>query len=205
MIIGICGFQGSGKDTLANILVNEHDFIKFSFATATKDVVAILFGWDRKMIEGDTPESRLEREKPDEWWSNKLNIENFSPRMALQMIGTDLFRNKFYDEMWISIVEKKIINNLDKNIVITDCRYPNEINMIKKYNGKLIHIYKNLPYWFNQYKYSLDTDENIDIKNEIKKLHSSETAWIKSEFDYEINNDSTIFFLNKKIKNITKK
>jgi hypothetical protein len=198
MIIGICGFQGAGKDTLAEILVKDHDFIKFSFASATKDVVSILFGWDREMVEGLTVESRLEREKVDEWWSNKLNINNFSPRMALQLIGTDLFRNKFYDEIWVAIVEKKIINNLNnlkKNIVISDCRFPNEINLIKKYNGKMIHIYRNLPDWYNDYKKGIEREE-------IKKIHPSETSWIKTIFDYEIYNNSSLFFLNKKIKNL---
>jgi hypothetical protein len=195
MIIGICGFQGAGKDTLAEILVKDHDFIKFSFASATKDVVSILFGWDREMVEGLTVESRLEREKVDEWWSNKLNINNFSPRMALQLIGTDLFRNKFYDEIWVAIVEKKIMNNLNKNIVISDCRFPNEINLIKKYNGKMIHIYRNLPDWYNDYKKGIEREE-------IKKIHPSETSWIKTIFDYEIYNNSSLFFLNKKIKNL---
>lgn len=49
-IIAICGFQSSGKDTLADILVNKHNFIKFSFASTTKYVVSSLFGWERIML-----------------------------------------------------------------------------------------------------------------------------------------------------------
>lgn len=60
-IIAICGFQGSGKDTLADIFVNKHNFIKFSFASATKDVVSSLLGWERVMLEGNTPEYRDKR------------------------------------------------------------------------------------------------------------------------------------------------
>ena len=59
MIIGLCGAQGSGKDTVANILVSKYGFVRISFATALKDVVAILFSWPREMLEGDTPESRI--------------------------------------------------------------------------------------------------------------------------------------------------
>ena len=191
-IIAICGFQGSGKDTLADILVNKHCFIKFSFASATKDVVSSLFGWDRIMLEGNTLEYREKRNIVDTWWSEKLSIPNFTPRMALQMIGTDLFRKKFFDEIWVSIVERKIIENIDKNIVISDCRFPNEINMVKKYGAKLIHIYRKLPHCFYDYKYDDNINKEKHEYNDILKLHESETSWIKSDFDLEINNNDTI-------------
>jgi hypothetical protein len=53
-IIAICGFQGAGKDTLADILVNNYGFIRVSFAGAVKDVASAIFGWDREMLEGRT-------------------------------------------------------------------------------------------------------------------------------------------------------
>ena len=46
MIIGICGLIGSGKGTVADILVDEH-FKKISFADKLKDGVSTVFGWDR--------------------------------------------------------------------------------------------------------------------------------------------------------------
>ena len=48
MIIGICGFIGSGKDTIADYLVNFHGFRRESFANTLKDAVAAVFGWDRE-------------------------------------------------------------------------------------------------------------------------------------------------------------
>ena len=54
MIIGICGFIGSGKDTIADYLVNLHHFRRESFANTLKDAVAQVFGWDRTMLEGRT-------------------------------------------------------------------------------------------------------------------------------------------------------
>jgi dephospho-CoA kinase len=198
IIIGLCGFQGSGKDTIADILVNKHSFIKLSFASSTKDILSILFGWNRDMLEGITTESRKKREEVDEWWSKRLDIENFTPRMAMQKIGTDLFRTHFLDDIWTAIIEKKILNNLNnlnKNIVISDCRFPNEINMIKKYGGKLIHIERNLPIWFHQYKNGIDLEE-------ASKLHKSETAWIRSEFDLIITNEKSIEDLYLEIENI---
>ncbi len=180
-IIAICGFQGAGKDTLANILVEKHGFVKLSFAGTLKDVVSCVFSWDREMLEGATPESRSQREVVDEWWSKRLNIPGLTPRWVLQNFGTELFRNHFHQDIWIACVEKKILSN--KNVVITDCRFPNEIDSIKNLGGKLIHIYrKTLPDWFHNYKNRLC--------NPPKDIHPSEWSWIQNDFDLEINNDT---------------
>jgi len=50
MIIGVCGLIGSGKGTVADILQNNHNFIKVSFADSLKDCVSVVFGWDRALL-----------------------------------------------------------------------------------------------------------------------------------------------------------
>jgi ferredoxin len=62
MIIGICGLIGSGKGTVADVLVDQ-GFTKVSFADKLKDGVSTIFGWNRAMLEGDTDESRQWREQ----------------------------------------------------------------------------------------------------------------------------------------------
>ena len=59
MIVGICGLIGSGKDTIADHLVKDHNFVKISFADKLKDTVATLFDWDRTLLDGKTEQSRL--------------------------------------------------------------------------------------------------------------------------------------------------
>jgi broad-specificity NMP kinase len=71
MIIGICGLIGSGKDTVADILVQENNFKKLSFADKLKDGVSAVFGWDRVMLEGNTEKSRAWREQEDTFWTNE--------------------------------------------------------------------------------------------------------------------------------------
>jgi len=193
VIIGICGFQGSGKDTFSNYLVNEYGFEKLSFASVAKDVISAIFGWDRKMLEGDTNESRIFREIVDPWWSDKLSIPNFTPRKAMQFIGTDLFRDKFNDNIWIFIIERKILSKANKNIIISDCRFRNEIDMIRNLGAKIIHIKRNIPIWFETFKKT-----NIEC-DEFKKLHKSEQEWIKENFDYEIINNESIEEFKEKI------
>ena len=183
VLIGICGFQGVGKDTFANYLVSNYNFTKYSFASATKDVLGVMFGWDRKLLEGDTKESRVFRETSDLWWSEKLGIPNLTPRKVLQMVGTDVFRKHFHDQIWILIIERKILSNPNTNIIVSDCRFPNEINLIKRLGGKIIHIHRNCPQWFNKYKSGLDCEEALS-------LHVSDTAWIREHFDLELENSS---------------
>ena len=187
VIISLCGFAGSGKDTIADILVEKYGFVKISFASALKDVISNIFGWDRKMLEGSTNEDRIKRDTVDEWWSVQLEM-TVTPRIMMQKIGTDLFRNQFNPNIWIKIVERQL--SLYQNIIITDCRFPNEINMIKSRGGKLIHVDRNKPEWFDNYKNGSDLD--LD-------LHVSEILWIREEFSCTIENNGTIEELIPKI------
>ena len=189
MIIGLCGEQGSGKDTVANILISEYGFVKLTFASTLKDVVAILFSWPRDLLEGLTEESRVWRETVDDFWSAKLSISGFTPRKALQMIGTDLFRIHFNNDIWISIVENKIgamlKNNPNTNIVISDCRFANEFSLIKQFpDSHIIMILR---------------EKNKSIN---KLYHSSETEWVNYNFDAILQNDNSIDDLKSNLKSL---
>ena len=111
MIIGICGLIGSGKGTVADYLIGQHNFQKISFADKLKDAVAEMFEWPRPMLEGVTPQSRGWRERPDVFWSNELGRE-ITPRYVLQIFGTECMRQGFYDGIWVSLVKKKIQDRL---------------------------------------------------------------------------------------------
>jgi hypothetical protein len=190
-IIAICGFQGSGKDTLANILIKKYGYTKMSFAGAVKDVCATIFGWDREMLEGITPESRKWRENIDVWWAKRLGIHNFTPRWAMQQIGTDVFRNHFHNDIWIASIEKKISEL--SGVVITDGRFPNEIEAIRKMGGTIIHLKTdNMPYW---YESVLNGFASPPIN-----IHSSEYNWIFTKPDFIIENTGTIEDLEDNIK-----
>ena len=107
MILTICGFKGSGKDTIGDYLIKNHGFKRFHFGSAVKDVCSIIFGWSRHLLEGDSIESRKFRETEDKLWSDKLGFK-LTPRIAFQKIGTDIFRNSFHQDIWTLIIEKKI-------------------------------------------------------------------------------------------------
>jgi hypothetical protein len=200
MIIGICGFQSSGKDSIAKFLIEQYGFQKLSFAGALKDIVSIMFGWPRSKLEGLTPEDREWRDVVDPWWAETLEIPQLTPRYILQHFGTDLFRKHFHQDIWVKIVENKLkqLTNDGINVVITDCRFENEINLITKYGGKIVKVYRDLPQWFHKYQQGVNVEEAA-------LLHASEVNWIRSHCDYELTNDGTLLDLYEKIKYIMKK
>lgn len=189
-LIAVCGFEGSGKDSVANFISNMYDYKKISFASVLKDILAILFDWDRELLEGITEESRIWREQIDEWWAKELNISNFTPRYAMQYIATNVFRKHFHNDIWLLTVKRRL-TKMDK-VIITDARFMNEIEFIKMLGGTLIHIERELPDWVHRYKNGEDVEE-------IKTLHISQYEWIRANFDDVISNAGTKEDLDKNI------
>ena len=192
MIIGLCGFAGSGKGTLADFLVENHNFRKISFATKLKDVASVMFGWDRDLLEGITDESRAWREEVDEYWSNELEQE-VTPRIVLQLFGTDCVRNNLHNNIWVSIVKKTLIDNPDVNWVIPDIRFPNEVDVIQQQlNGSVWWIKRGeLPDWYRTAAVDNEIGSN-DMLTKYSEVHESEYRWINTQFDNIIENDSSI-------------
>jgi hypothetical protein len=192
MIIGVCGFIGSGKDTIADYLVIFHEFRRESFASTLKDAVASVFGWDRTMLEGRTTQAREWREQVDPWWAERLAMPTLTPRWVLQYWGTEVCRKAFHDDIWIASLENKLRNSKD-HVVISDCRFPNEISSIKNAGGQIVWVQRGLlPEW---YEVAVDANRGSNVAlNELKrlKIHASETAWVGTEFDSIIDNNSTI-------------
>ena len=205
MIIGICGFIGSGKDTVANMFVERgctHD----SFAAPLKDVCSSIFGWDRSMLEGDTIESRDFREMPDMFWSKKLGVPNFTPRLALQLLGTEVLRNHFDQDIWLNSLEYRIRKQTANSpcVVVSDARFRNELNLIKKMEGKLIWVQRGeLPEWYETAKtaYSNVVSRKI-METTYKEVHESEWNWAGFPVDYIIDNNGTLEDLEKQVQNI---
>lgn len=202
MIIGLVGFIGAGKGTVADLLVDRHDFVKESFAKSVKDSCAAVFGWDRAMLEGDTQESRAWREQPDEWWSKKFGKE-FSPRLALQLMGTEAGRDVFHPDLWVHTVLRRCDSAPWNNYVIADVRFPNEINAIVESGGKIIRVRRGEdPVWWGEALATNRTKNHNMMAQYYPDVHYSEWAWIGSHYDVILDNSGTIERLTKMVDEI---
>ncbi len=192
MIIGVCGFIGSGKDTIADYLVNFHEFRRESFANTLKDAVSAVFGWDRTMLEGRTKAAREWREQVDPWWAKRLDMPNLTPRWILQYWGTEVCRKGFHDDIWIASLENKLRNSPD-DVVISDCRFPNEIKSIRDAGGIIVWVKRGeLPEWYD-IAVQANQGNNVAINDlKMKKIHASETAWVGTDFDVVLDNNGSI-------------
>lgn len=129
-LIAFCGKIGSGKSTAATHLVDEYGYAGLSFAKPLKAACRSLFGFTAPQVFG----TQKEKETIDAFWG-------FSPRTALQQVGSAL-RN-FNSELFVQTAERQIIENSDAMYVISDLRYQNEVDMIKRRGGIIISIQRD--------------------------------------------------------------
>ena len=205
MIIGVVGLIGAGKDTTADYLVNIHQFRRESFANTLKDAVAAVFGWDRELLEGRTRHSREWREQVDAWWADRLGMPDLTPRWVLQYWGTEVVRRAFHDDTWIASLENRLRTTTD-DVVISDCRFPNEIGAIKRAGGIVVRVYRGAdPPWYALAEtVNRGPERNAEwscakTQLETYRIHASETAWIGTAFDAEIDNNSSMDHLYQQV------
>ncbi len=207
MIVGIAGFIGSGKDTIADYLITFKGFKRMSYAGPLKDAVASIFNWDRELLEGTTKYSREWRDTVDPWWADRLDIKHLTPRWVLQQWGTEVGRRAFHDDIWIASIENQLRYAKD-DIVISDCRFPNELKSIKRMNGVTIRVHRGEnPPWndaaieYSKGYYSKGYAEAIKVL-ESYNVHASEYSSVGLEYDHHINNDGTIDDLHRRVDSI---
>ena len=127
MIIGLSGLKGSGKSTAANFLV-EDGFVKMSFAEPIKRMLACV-GLSHEDLYGDRKEE----------FNSMLNGK--TPRYAMQTLGTEWGRDLIGPDLWVNVVKHDILHShAEDDIVIDDCRFPNEIAMILDMKGIIVYI-----------------------------------------------------------------
>lgn len=214
-IISISGRMGSGKNTVGDIIEklcltnNGPKFEQKSFAGKLKQIASLLTGFDVEKFEDQEFKKNL---LDSEWGTvQQIPLNSISPfanmefnvlitvREFLQKLGTEAMRDGLHVNTWINALfadyraEESWMNVqltekpelLYPNWIITDMRFPNEMEAVEKRGGITIRITRPV-------KKSKTT----------ARLHPSETSLDKAKFDYEIINDSTIEELVKKVREI---
>lgn len=200
MIVSLSGLIGSGKDTVADMLVEKYGYTRESFAGTLKDAVSDIFGWDRDMLEGKTDLARKQREKIDQWWAKRLSIPELSPRWVMQHFGTNTCREHFHTDIWTASLENKLRKMLDGKIVVSDARFINELALLSNLGAVTVCISRgHHPDWWDTAK--LAQDGNAEAQSlAAMGIHKSEWDWAKYEFDIKILNNRTLADLESNVK-----
>lgn len=166
-LIGITGLINSGKDTVANLIIAwlPRQLRRYSFARPLKEGVKAMFGWTDEDIE-----NRTTKETVDAFWG-------FSPRKAMQLLGTEYGRNLLRDDIWIKAAERYHLKSQEQSqgTIITDVRFENEATWIRSQpNSILIHV------------------KDPHHVTPAGPVHASEAGVQFVEGDCTINNDKTL-------------
>lgn len=115
MILGLSGQAGSGKDFIANILVNEYGFTKIAFADPLKRICKEVFDFSDEQLWGpsamrNTEDPRYQRLLTFEDGTIRTLVHSaedptpvcLSPRYALQKLGTEWGRD-CYQNTWVDL------------------------------------------------------------------------------------------------------
>lgn len=197
-IIAVVGFIGEGKDTVANYISQNYNYNKESFAKPLKDIVSIVFDWNRDLLEGNNSMSRFWREQVDPYWSSVIGYD-VTPRYILQHVGTEMFRNMISPNIWAEVLKRKILNRPGENFIISDVRFQEEINMLSEFNVTFVRVKKYNPEWQDiGYRAAQGNKNDIEILKEMK-IHESEWNWLNLDIDYTIENTGSISKLHNEI------
>jgi hypothetical protein len=159
------------------------------------------------MLEGTTKSSREWRENVDIWWAERLNIPHLTPRWVLQYWGTEVCRNGFHNDIWVASVQNKLRQAKD-DIVITDCRFANEVLAIKEVGGITTRVERGpRPEWYDaavSYNKGSDKSEQTAGKMILDNLniHASEYSSVGLEYDYWLDNNQTIDDLHNQVEKL---
>lgn len=190
MIIAFAGRKQSGKTTacefVSNVFVGTRQEIVciYNFADPLKELCQNILGLSYEQCYGTDDQKN---ELVNCYWDNK----QLSAREVMQTVGTDMFR-KMQHNVWADATIRKIQDEALPLALIADCRFPNEVESIKKAGGLVIKLNRNLYNSTHSSEQALDKDQydqsNFDLVIDNQTLDIGD----KNKIIYS-------FLLNKKV------
>jgi len=179
VLIGLCGYAACGKDTAAQVLIEEFSFQRVAFAEPIKHALLAL----DPFVPGTEPGSFLRLSELSETLDWTKIKEYPEVRRLMQILGTEVGRNLFDPDIWVKLAESKLASTLSVgNTVVTDVRFPNEARLIKRHGGTLVRLVR----------------PGLGPVNE----HLSDRASESWTYDYHIENGDDVTSLHQKMREL---
>jgi len=180
VIVGITGKAGSGKDTAVEQFMSAHEHplaYRLAFGTGVKHAAAYIF-----------------QEPLGKFYDNKEDMSaqwGITYREMLQKLGTDFARDMIDKDFWVKWLSNKVVEVADsiKLVFVTDVRFDNEADWIKKCGGIVVEIQR---------------PGSISILDEAEQKHPSEHGVDRALIDVTIINRGTIPRLGEKLEAVLK-
>ena len=163
--IGITGAIAAGKDTFADALAAARPggYLKYSLAAPMKRIAEEIFGFTREQLTDHDL-----KETVDDYW-------DITPRRFLQIMGTEMFRDCFRDDVWLKLAERRMRDIAPARMVVADVRFPNEAEFVRNLGGVVVKIIRP----------SVDSPSSASA-------HSSEAGLPPELVDHVVRNDVTL-------------
>lgn len=185
-LIGMSGYAGSGKDTAAQVLIDEYGFTRIAFADVLREMALAI---DPYVYLGSVPDDagirfigeyrRLYDVINMYGWDIAKNYFE-DVRRLLQRLGTEAGRQILGENIWVDTA----LRRAEGDVVVTDVRFPNELQAIYEQDGIVIRVER----------------PGVGPRND----HPSETALTNAEFTTVIQNDGTIADLHQTMRLLMK-
>lgn len=152
-IIGLTGLKRCGKDTAASHIAYrciDLDPIVVSFAQPIREAVASILGISVETLDAV-------KEEPIGW------LDGITPRRMMQTLGTEWGRYMIHTDLWVQSLSR-YINTLDnKLVIVSDVRFDNEAQAIRRLGGKVVRVDRGLPQCDDHISESSIADHFIDV------------------------------------------
>ncbi len=169
-IIGLAGSAGSGKDTVAVMILDQVSGASLAFADPLREAARAIFGLTELQMT-----DRVLKEQVVPYWG-------LSPRQILQRLGTECVREQFGYDTWLKRARLRLEALQDSSAgvaVFTDVRFPNEAQWVRDQGGVVVRIHRG----------------RIDVV----AAHASEQALPDGLVDFELSNSAGLVELRQRV------
>lgn len=172
MLIGLNGKLKSGKDTTFQVISDLYPFAeRISFAEKLKQSAAASLGMSRELSEelkghenvhitiaGTTGLNSL---LPSDL-AGEATKWSMTMREYLQRYGTEGHRDVFGENFWVDQALPKDLDHSERLLIVTDMRFPNEIQRVKDLNGVCVKVHRNVETQFSSHASEQNVDHLMD-------------------------------------------